>query len=89
MVCFDITDNKIRYRVVKILKSYGERVQKSVFECPDLSEAAFLTMRSKLVDVMDHDEDSIRYYTLCRDCAGQIRLDGPGKRLKPRRYRVV
>ncbi len=33
LVCFDIVSDKIRYRVVKCLKTYGQRVQKSVFEC--------------------------------------------------------
>jgi CRISPR-associated protein Cas2 len=89
MVCFDITDNRIRYRAVKILKNYGIRVQKSVFECPNLSEASFLKMRSQLADVIDADEDSVRYYALCKDCADRIRLDGLGRLHKPKRYRVV
>lgn len=32
-VCYDITDDRERGRVDKILKGYGVRVQKSVFEC--------------------------------------------------------
>ncbi|TVQ95835.1 MAG: CRISPR-associated endonuclease Cas2, partial [Desulfovibrionales bacterium] len=34
VVCFDIVDDPIRYRVAKALKGTGYRVQKSVFECP-------------------------------------------------------
>ncbi|WP_462271521.1 CRISPR-associated endonuclease Cas2 [Desulfobacter sp.] len=34
LVCLDIVDNRVRYRVVKIRKGYGTRVQKSVFEPP-------------------------------------------------------
>ncbi len=62
LVCFDIVDNPVRYRVVKILKGYGVRVQKSVFECPNLTEHRFLKMKSALEGVMDHLEDTIRYY---------------------------
>ena len=36
LVCFDIVEDPARAKVVKVLKEYGERVQKSVFECPNL-----------------------------------------------------
>lgn len=32
-VAYDLSDNRERYRVDKILKGWGFRVQKSVFEC--------------------------------------------------------
>ena len=48
VVAFDIVSDKIRYRCVKILLSYGQRVQKSVFECI-LNDKQFLEMKSKLV----------------------------------------
>ena len=40
LVCFDISDDRIRYRTVKVLKGFGKRVQKSVFECGGLGECA-------------------------------------------------
>jgi len=89
MVCFDITDNKVRYRAVKVLKNYGLRVQKSVFECSGLTEAAFLKMRSDLSHVVDHNVDSIRYYSLCRGCVERIRVDGVGRLFEENRFRVV
>jgi CRISPR-associated protein Cas2 len=33
VVAYDITDDKERDKVEKILKNYGFRIQKSVFEC--------------------------------------------------------
>ena len=45
VVCFDISDNRVRYRVVKVLKGCGRRVQKSVFECPDLNEHRLLRLQ--------------------------------------------
>lgn len=89
MVCFDITNDKIRYRAVKVLKKYGLRVQKSVFECPGITEAAFQKMRAELASVINHDEDSVRYYFLCRGCVERIRLDGTGMLLDERRFRVI
>lgn len=89
LVCFDITDNKVRYRAVKALKKYGIRVQKSVFECSHLTEAGFLKMRSELAEAVNHDEDSVRYYALCRDCVGKIRMDGTGRLFNELRFRVI
>ena len=33
MIAYDISEDRIRYRVAKILENYGTRVQYSVFEC--------------------------------------------------------
>lgn len=33
MVCYDITDDKRRTRVFKLLRGYGDHVQLSVFRC--------------------------------------------------------
>jgi len=44
LVCFDIVDDRIRYRAVKIIKAYGTRVQKLVFECASITEEQFLKM---------------------------------------------
>ena len=32
LVCFDVTENKVRNRLVKVLLNYGRRIQYSVFE---------------------------------------------------------
>ena len=42
LVCFDIVDDRVRYRVVKTLKGYGIRGQKSVFECGNITEYKFI-----------------------------------------------
>jgi CRISPR-associated protein Cas2 len=89
LVCFDITENKIRYRVVKALKKYGVRVQKSVFECPSLTEAGYMRMRSEVADVLDHEVDTVRYYHLCHGCADRIRLDGTGRILDDTKFKVI
>ncbi|KAA5837944.1 CRISPR-associated endonuclease Cas2 [Saccharopolyspora hirsuta] len=52
-------------QVAKICESYGIRVQKSVFEivCTD---ADWITMRHRLLDIISTEHDSIRIYTLHR-----------------------
>ena len=89
LVCFDISDDRIRYRVVKVLKGYGERVQKSVFECADLTEERFLKMKNSIEDLIDHGEDSVRYYLLCRGCLRGIEYSGIGGLPDGANFRVV
>ncbi|PIP45573.1 MAG: CRISPR-associated endonuclease Cas2, partial [Deltaproteobacteria bacterium CG23_combo_of_CG06-09_8_20_14_all_51_20] len=64
LVCFDIVDDSSRQKVAKALKGYGTRVQKSVFECPELTEKQFLKLKEKMEGLIDSGEDSVRYYRL-------------------------
>jgi len=89
LVCFDIVDDRTRNRVVKCLKSYGVRVQKSVFECPSLTEEKFLKMRYSLEDLIDANEDTVRYYPLCRSCIKNVEFSGIGEPPAREKYRVV
>jgi len=89
LVCFDIVDDRIRNHVVKCLKGYGVRVQKSVFECPDLSEEKFLKMKHHLEDIINCDEDTVRYYPLCRSCLRNVEFSGIGEGPVENRYRIV
>lgn len=79
LVCFDIVDDRKRYRVVKALKGYGVRVQKSVFECPDLNEEKLLRLIHTIEDIIDQTEDSVRFYPLCRRCYSGIEFTGIGE----------
>ncbi len=89
LVCFDITDDRIRYRVVKVLKSYGYRVQKSVFECSGLTEEQFLKMRTSIETLIDHLDDSVRYYYLNRSCLEKFEFDGFGEKPQTHKFQVV
>ena len=89
LVCFDIVDDKKRRRAVKVLLSHGVRVQKSVFECPNLSERRFLKMKSKLDDIIDHAEDTCRFYPICRECIGKMEFSGIGEMPKTDLFQVV
>lgn len=86
VVCFDISDDRIRYRAVKILKSYGTRAQKSVFECAALTEEQFLNMQSSLEDCIDNLEDKVRYYFLCKRCVFRIENSGIGEKPETAAY---
>jgi|YNPBryantNP2012_1023418.scaffolds.fasta_scaffold47995_1 CRISPR-associated protein Cas2 len=91
VIAFDVSDDRKRYRVVKVLKGYAQRVQKSVFEAPDLGRAAYLRMRSRLERIIDPATDSLRYYRLCDACVDRVEHHGagPGVLDEPERFEVV
>lgn len=78
LVCFDIVDDRDRRKAVKILRGFGRRVQKSVFECPGLTESQFLSMRNSLEDRIDNTCDTVRFYRLCKGCIETVEVVGTG-----------
>lgn len=50
-------------RVATICKDFGQRVQKSVFEC-SISQAKYEELRRRLVNEINEEEDSLRFYVL-------------------------
>ena len=68
MVAYDVaTDTKegrARLRKVALVcQDYGQRVQKSVFEC-DVSQAQYERMKRRLLRCMNNDEDNLKIYRL-------------------------
>jgi len=61
--------------VAEVLKDYGARVQKSVFECR-LNIQALNGLIEKLIEIIDKKEDSILIYMLCEACFKQNRFIG-------------
>ena len=49
--------------VAKACLDYGKRVQNSVFECL-LTEAQYVLLKVRLLEIIDTQEDSIRFYLL-------------------------
>ena len=78
VISYDITENRSRYRVMKLLKGCGFHVQKSVFECI-LSEKQLTTLLKKLTRYVDEETDSIRVYRLCGECEKQAQVIGRGE----------
>lgn len=50
-------------RVAKMCHNYGQRVQLSVFECL-IDPAQWTTLRHKLIEIINPEEDSLRFYFL-------------------------
>ena len=71
-VAYDITSDRRRARVARILGDFGTRVQKSVFEC-HLSETEACTLEERLRQAIHPATDRVRIYRLCRACRGRVR----------------
>lgn len=63
-VCTTDVTGKARLRkVAKECQNHGQRVQNSVFEA-DLDYSAFLKLKGRLLDLIDKENDSLRFYYL-------------------------
>lgn len=68
VVSYDISNNKRRRKIAKLMENYGTRVQYSVFECR-LTKPRYNELYSRLAELMEDDhEGSIRFYQLCGNC---------------------
>lgn len=76
IISYDIRDNKRRTKIHKILKSYGEWVQYSIFEC-ELTETNYAKLRLRLSKLIKKDDnDNIRFYFMCKCCQNKIERIG-------------
>jgi len=82
LVVYDICDPRRLYRVAKILKDYGERVQKSKFEV-QVDSRAFKAMYNRIGKVIDPEEDGVKYIPLCEKCQARIEIIGLGEFIDP------
>lgn len=68
LITYDINVTSVKgqsrlRKVAKICVNYGQRVQNSVFECK-LTEAELLKVKKQLLDVINVEMDSLRFYRL-------------------------
>ncbi len=62
-------------RVARACLDFGQRVQHSVFEC-EVDPARWAMLRARLLDEIDRDVDSLRFYTL--GAKGRLRVEHVG-----------
>ena len=58
-------------KVAKICENYGQRVQNSVFECV-VDSVLLQKIKKEINQVIDKNEDSIRYYNLGKKGADKV-----------------
>lgn len=75
VVTYDISEDRRRTKIHKILSSYGQWMQFSVFEC-NLTKTQYAKLRNRLSKLIKAEQDSIRFYFLCECCHGKIERIG-------------
>jgi CRISPR-associated protein Cas2 len=78
IVCYDISDDRIRNEMSDRLLDYGVRIQESVFECV-LDPYSYARMMESLDKVRLATSDKLRIYKVCQNCLNSIRIYGPGE----------
>lgn len=88
MISYDVVDDKKRLKLMKFLRDYGDRVQKSVFEC-NLSQKTYETVRSGVEKIINKRKDRVRYYRICKGCVDKIEISGWGEVIEDEDFIVV
>jgi CRISPR-associated protein Cas2 len=77
-ISYDVVDDRRRLQVSHALLDYGERVQKSVFEC-NFELERLTQLMERLRSIINDAEDSVRVYPVCGNCKGSIKIIGQGR----------
>lgn len=75
VITYDISEDKRRTKIHKILSSYGQWMQFSVFEC-NLTATQYAKLRNRLNKLIQSETDSIRFYFLCGCCQNKVERIG-------------
>ena len=81
VIAYDITADRRRTKIVKVLKNYGgRRANFSVFECR-LRPEEFLRLKSEIGAIIKPRKDTVLFYDLCLNCErkrqslGRLKVD--------------
>ena len=88
VVTYDISDDKRRSKVVKLMESIGTRMNYSVFECM-LTDIQYQNMYKKLAKIVVRREDWVNIYPLCTECYARITYIPNIKKKEPVKIAVV
>jgi CRISPR-associated protein Cas2 len=88
MISYDVVDDKKRLRLMKFLKDYGERVQKSVFEC-NLDLKTYEQVKAGAEKIINKRKDRVRYYRMCGNCQDKIEISGWGEVTEEEEFIVI
>jgi len=88
LVAYDISEDRRRSQVVKVLLDYGLRVQDSVFWA-DVDEEISGRMLRRLEAIVDAKEDVLWVVPVCGRCGEGMRCLGPQKAPERPKYWVL
>ncbi len=83
-IAYDIPDDGRRVKVANLLKSFGERVQLSVFECW-LAPGQLQQLKQLLQKKLELSQDSVRIYPI----GGTVEVLGQGRLTEDPDYLIL
>ncbi len=88
IISYDISDDKTRNKVEKIISGYIYRVQYSMFE-GIISQRSYSDIKKKLSKYLLKENDSIRIYKVCEKCTTQISFFGNPKIIEDMNFMII
>lgn len=88
LICYDVADDRRRYRVGRLLEGVGLRTQRSVFEC-EIGEVPLRELTRKLTRLIDPEFDRITIYRLCGKDDSGVQAFGRSPRPETPDYRIA
>lgn len=88
MISYDVVDDSKRLKLMRFLKDYGTRVQKSVFEC-NLSPDLYEKVKNGVENIINRRKDRVRYYRMCGSCKDKVEISGWGEVTEDDEFLVV
>ncbi|RME51568.1 MAG: CRISPR-associated endonuclease Cas2 [Caldilineae bacterium] len=89
VISYDVPDNKRRLKIARLLLDFGgERVQRSVFECY-ITPRNLERLHARLAKIVNEEEDSVRFYTLCENCQPKVVLIGVAQPIEEPGLRII
>ena len=93
LITYDVntSDAEGRKRLRKVAKqcqNYGQRVQNSVFECL-IDTAQLKLLRTSLIDIIDAEKDSLRFYFLGTKYQTKIEHVGAKESYEPEGFLIL
>jgi CRISPR-associated protein Cas2 len=82
IVAYDIADPRRLAKIAKIMKDYGNRVQKSIFEV-SARGGIFNELRRRVEGIIVPEEDGVKYFPVCEKCSGTVEIIGQGIFIDP------
>ena len=79
VIAYDISDDRRRNHVVKLLEKVGLRINFSVFECL-LTDNQYTKLQNDIAKRINFKEDLVIYYPICMDCYSKILYQPEQKR---------
>ena len=85
IVAYDISSDKRRTKVHKVLSGFGQWTQYSLFEL-FIADKELVLLQNKLEKILNAEKDSVRFYPLCAACLKLVETVGSELPKEPKAY---